>query len=59
MPRRWDKYRPVSVFPVRREFGRDPLELHRAALPAASGPKVDDPVRPGDHVQIVLDDDHG
>ena len=30
---------------------------HRAALVAALGPEVDDPVRRLDHVEVVLDDD--
>ena len=43
--------------PVHREIGRHALELHRAALLPGARPQIDDPVRPGDHVQIVLDDD--
>jgi hypothetical protein len=30
-----------------------------AAALAALGPEVDDPVRRADHLEVVLDDDHG
>ena len=39
--------------PARRTLGHDP-----AAAVAALGAQVDDPVRLGDHVQVVLDDHH-
>jgi hypothetical protein len=35
-----------------------PLEHDRAAAVAAVGPEVDHPVGVGDHVEVVLDDDH-
>jgi hypothetical protein len=47
----------VQRIPVHREIGRHALELHRAALLPGARPRIDDPVRQGDHVQIVFDDD--
>src|SRR5688572_8832460 len=35
------------------------LDDHRAAAVAALGPEVDDPVGGLDHVEVVLDDQHG
>ena len=39
------------------ELGGRPLEHHAAAVAARARPEVDDPVRAGDHVEVVLDHD--
>jgi len=41
------------------ELRRRTFENHRSTVMTRPWPEVDDPVGAGDHVEVVLDDDHG